>query len=132
MNMLALAQLLANAGLGAFGESVFVGQMPSSAARAVMIRAPLKGVPVNHYLPGFYHGSFQLIARASTYDDGSALISQAIAALRIPAETMVGTMKVNYCRPMTLPVAFPLSTANLIEFSTNFEICFVDTVDSGV
>jgi len=52
-------------------------------------------------------------------------MNSAIAALTLPADTTLGTMTFNYCRPQTMPVAFPLSDGNLIEFSCYFEVCFV-------
>jgi hypothetical protein len=91
-----------------------------------MLRSPLSGVAIDNYLPGFYRTRFQVIARAPTYDAGQALINQALKTLKLPADSMIDTMTINFCRPVTLPVPFPLSSANLIEWSTNFEICFTD------
>jgi hypothetical protein len=125
MNLLPFAQRLEDAGLGVQGKSIFIDQMPMTVTTAVMLRNPLSGVPINNYLPGFYRARFQVIARAPTYDAGQALMRQVIATLRVPAETMIDTAKINYCRPLTLPVPYPLSSANLIEWSVNFEICFV-------
>jgi hypothetical protein len=125
MNLLPFAQRLEDAGLGVQGQSIFVDQMPMTVTTALMLRNPISGVPIDNYLPGFYRARFQVIARAPTYDAGQALVRQAIATLRVPAETMIGTMKVNFCRPVALPVAYPLSSANLIEWNVIFELCFV-------
>jgi hypothetical protein len=127
MNLQLLTQRLEDAGLGEQGASLFVDQMPTAVTTAVMLRTPLSGVPIDNYLPGFYRARFQVIARAPTYDAGQTLIKQAMAVLKVPADTVIGTMKINYCRPLALPVPFPLSSANLTEWSTNFELCYVDT-----
>ncbi|MFT4064275.1 minor capsid protein [Paraburkholderia sp.] len=127
MNLTPFAQRLEDAGVGIQGQSIFIDSMPAGVTTAVMLRNPLGGVPINNYLPGYFHARFQVIARAPSYDAGQALILQAMAALRVPAETDLATMKINYCRPLALPVPYPLSSANLIEWTTNFELCFVDT-----
>ena len=125
MNLMPLADLLEGAGVGVKGSSLFVNQMPPAAERAVMLRSPLAGSKINYELPGFYQTEFQVIARSHSFDDGDALIREAMDALLIEFETDIDTMRVNYCRPATEPVTYPLSLGNLLEFSVRFDICFV-------
>lgn len=124
MNLMPLADLLQAAGLGTKGVDLFLNMMPAGAEDAVLLRTPLTGVPINYELPGFYQTEYQLIVRCLDYDAGRTRIEQIIQALTI-AYASVGPWRVNYSRPKHEPVSFPLSDGNLIEFSTNFDFCFV-------
>lgn len=125
MNVLPLAQRLEDQGVGVQGKSIFAYMMPAAATTAVMVRNELSGTRINHQLPGYFKTRVQVIARGPDYVTAEALMTRAIAALTLPADTVLGTMTFNFCRPETLPSAFPLSGGNLIEFNTYFEVCFV-------
>lgn len=123
MNLLALLDLLAAAGLGVVGESLFVHSMPLQANRAVMLRQNLTGTPIDHELPGFYKSSFQVIVRTPTYKDGESLAKSVMAALTL-SEAQIGDMYVRYCRPVATPVPYPLTDGNMIEHNIQMSICF--------
>lgn len=126
MNLMPLVNLIENASLGVKGDDLFVDMLPSEAARAILLRNPLSGTPIDHNLPGYYKGDFQLIVRtpAGSYDAGELLIERVIEALSIDG-VQVENLFFNYCRPRTLPAVFPLSEGNLLEFSCMFDCCFV-------
>lgn len=125
MNLMPMADILQSAGLGVQGETIFINRMPPAAQRAILLRSPLAGTKIDYELPGFYQTEFQLIARSHDYADGEALVTQAMAMLLIEVETDIDGVRVNYCRPRTDPITYPLSLGNLLEFSVTFSICFV-------
>jgi hypothetical protein len=126
MNILPLTQRLEDQGVGAQGKTIFAYMMPAAATSAVMVRNELAGTRINHQLPGYFKTRIQVIARGPNYQAAEKLMKQAVDALTLPAGTVLDTMTFNFCRPETLPVAFPLSTGNLIEFNAYFEVCFVE------
>jgi hypothetical protein len=51
------------------------------------------------------------------------LIADVIIALTL-TNTLVGDMEFRYIRPTTLPVVYPISKGNLLEFSVDFDVAF--------
>lgn len=127
MNLIPLADLIEQDDHGIKGDTVFVDMLPAEAERAILLRNPLTGTPINHELPGFFQTEFQLIVRvpAGQYDAGAELINGVINSLWMRQERQVEDMLFKYCRPRTEPVVFPLSVGNLLEFSLMFDCCFV-------
>lgn len=125
MNVLPLAQRLEDQGVGIQGKSIFAYMMPTEAVNAVMVRNELGGTPINYYLPGYYKTRIQLIARGPDYPSAEALMTAALDALTLPAGTVLDNMTFNYCRPWTMPAAFPISAGSLIEFNVYLDVCFV-------
>lgn len=125
MNLLPLAEKLEADGVGVMAETIFINMIPADAPTGVLLRNPLQGTPIDHELPGHYKTEFKVIARATTYPAGEALIQAVFDSLTV-AELQVGSMYVRYMRPKTKPVVFPLSKGNLLEFSADFSICFYE------
>lgn len=125
MNLLPLADLLETAGLGTKGGTLFIDMLPAEATQAILLRNPLSGTPIDHELPGYYQSHLQMIVRtpAGKYADAEALIAAATAALTV-SEQRIGSMFFNYMRPKTLPVVYPLSKGNLLEFSVQLDYSF--------
>ena len=124
MNLMALVELLEDAGLGVKGETIFLNMMPVGARQAILLRSPLQGVPIDYELPNYYRAEFQLIVRSDNYAAGEALAAEVVSALTL-TEQLVGDMRFTYCRPRTKPVSFPLSDGDLYEFSVPFDSNFV-------
>lgn len=125
MNLLPIAEKLEVDGVGVMAETIFINMIPAEAPTGVLLRNPLQGTQIDYELPGFYKTEFKVIARATTYPDGDALIQAVFNSLTL-ANTQVGSMFVKYLRPKTKPVVFPLSKGNLLEFSADFSICFTE------
>jgi len=125
MNLMPLVNLIEAEGFGTKGEDLFVDMLPSEAARAILLRNPLSGTPIDHEMPGRYKGDFQLIVRtpAGNYAAGETMIERLMETLFIE-DRQVENLFFSYCRPRTLPAVFPLSDGNLLEFSTMFDCCF--------
>ena len=126
MNLMPLANMLQDEGIGVQGETLFVNMLPITAEFGVLLRSPLTGTPINHELPGFFQADFQLIVRAPAgqYNAGEELVERVVAALTM-YERQVENQFFNYCRPRTEPAVFPLSKGNLLEFSVMMDCCYV-------
>jgi hypothetical protein len=126
MNLMPLANLLQDEGVGVQGETLFVNMLPISTEFGTLLRSPLTGTKINHELPGFFQADFQVVVRApaSQYAAGEALIEQVVQALTMN-ERQVENQFFNYCRPRTEPAVFPLSKGNLLEFAVQMDCCFV-------
>ena len=128
MNLKPLTQMLNTMRLGKLSKTLFMQMMPASCREGILLRAPLTGTTINHELPGFYKGEFQMIVRSTSYEDGEDLAKKVVAALTIELTgTVVGSQTFNYCRPRTLPVAFPLSVGDLIEYNVTFDACYTES-----
>lgn len=124
MNLMPLANHLQAKGVGKQGTDLFINMLPAECNNGVLLRSPLTGVAVNYYLPGFHKGRFQIIARAHQYSDAYNTMDKALKELTIKTDTQLDDMLIRYSRPEHLPVAFPLSNGNFIEFNVWMSICF--------
>lgn len=125
MNLLPLAQKMETDGLGVLGETIFINMIPAECHRGILLRNPLRGTAINYELPGYYKAKFQLIARAQDYTQGDTLINAAFVSLTLSNVTL-GPMALQFMRPITKPVVFPLSKGNLLEFAADFETVFTE------
>jgi hypothetical protein len=125
MNLLPISDKLQALNLGVEGTSLFVDMMPSETVNGILLRNRLSGTPINWYLPGYLKGQFQVIVRAQTYDEGLALMNQVTSALTL-YETSLGAIYIKYMRPKMLPVVFPLSNGENIEYSVYMDVCFTE------
>jgi hypothetical protein len=125
MNLMPLATRLQTLAVGTLASTIFINMMPMEQPDAVLLRNKLQGTEIDYELPGFFRTKFQLVARGKTYQLADALIAKAITALTFAETQMTGSYFVRYSRPLTMPVSFPLSNGNLIEFACDMEICFI-------
>lgn len=123
MNLLPIIEHLESEGLGVQAKTLFINQMPAEAPTGILLRNTLQGTHIDYELPGYFKGKFQLIIRANSYSVGDELITSAIAALTLSNVTL-GDMTFKYMRPQTLPVVFPISKGNLLEFATVIDAVF--------
>lgn len=125
MNLFPLAQKMEVDGLGILGETIFINMIPAECKQGILLRNPLRGTKIDYELPGYYKAKFQLIVRSQSYDQGDELINAAFTSLTL-SDVVVGTMAVQFMRPLTKPVVFPLSKGNLLEFAADFETVFTE------
>lgn len=127
MNLDCIAQLLINARLGtAQGTDVFQHHLPeTSPDSSLLLKLPMDGIPINHYVVGLYKGRFQVILRSKShaFGDGRApLINKALTFYEqsfFDANANV-LMRVFNCYPTTLPIVYPRTPGNEYEWSCNF------------
>jgi hypothetical protein len=125
-----LADILADAGIGAPGQDIYEEEMPADVRAGVLIKLPLQGVPIDHELPGYFRGAVQVIVRAQKVDTGDRLAKQVMDALTLSERTFLDAqgnevMHVNYLRPRTLPIVYPRSDGNGKEWSINLDASYV-------
>lgn len=123
MNLLPLVEKLELAGLGIQAKTLFVNQLPIECVEGVMLRGLLSGTPIDHELPGYYKTGFHMVVRANSYAGGQAKANAVLAALTVN-NTLIGGMLFKFIRPKTLPVVFPISKGNLLEFAVDFDVAF--------
>lgn len=127
MNLIAIADILVAANLGIKGKNLFVNMMPPEVTQAVLLKGRLTGVKINHELPGYYQTKFNVVIRGTDYSIAAhgGFVDSVVDALTFNS-IIVGDMYVNYSRPKYLPQVFPLSTGNILEWNTEFDLCYTD------
>lgn len=127
-----IGKYLEDKGIATMGDDLFRNEMSSDVNEGVLLKTPLTGVPIDHYLPGFYRGRLQVIVRARTNEVGQGWADEILAALTIKQDTEFNdpdtgdkVMLVHHILPETLPIRYPRSDSNHIEWSLNFLTCFV-------
>lgn len=127
LGMEQIVTLLQTAGLGVPGVSLFAYKMPATVAQGIVVLNPLAGGDIDHDLPGYLKGSFQVIIRAPKIADGRTLADRVSAALTwqvprsLPANAGVPALILRRCLPRHTPIGFPRSDNDLVEFSINFD-----------
>lgn len=123
MNLKNLADRIHGAGIAVKGTTLFLNMMPMEAQTAVLLRTPLQGTKIDYYLPGYFKTDFQVIVRTRDDEAGENLMRQVMNLLTFSNLTL-GGQAFKYCRPRSLPIAFPLSSGNMIEHTVMFDCCF--------
>lgn len=127
MNLMPFADLLEDAMLGVKGESIFINMMPPEAKVAVLFKNRLTGTKIDYELPGYYQTKFGVVIRGTDYSLGEPgeLVDKVVKALTLGPQKL-GTMQINYVRPLYHPVVFPLSNGNILEWNVEFAACYVE------
>lgn len=124
-----LLDVLVDAECGIVGENLFVDQM-TEVSTGVLVRVPLEGIPICAETPRYYRGPIQAIVRASTHAVGDALMGKVVDALTIYSMRFTNedgslAMKINQMIPRTMPLKYPRSDGNGLEWSVTFDCVFV-------
>lgn len=125
MNLLPFVERLETLGLGTQGQTLFVHAFPAETSEGIMLRPRLTGAKIDHNLPGYLKFDFQMIVRGRSVEPTQALAVQAAKALKMQ-DSAIGALKVNYLRPTNVPVGYPISIGEMVEFNCNIEACVVD------
>jgi minor capsid protein len=125
-----LAQVLQDAGLGTIGTDIFVDYMPAEVTKGVVLKNPLAGTPVDPNLPDYYRTRLQAIVRAPTRDVGNELSDRVGKALKMFNRKFYDlngklAMQINHIYPAQLPIVYPYTPGNVIEWSLNFVTSYV-------
>jgi hypothetical protein len=125
MKLTSFTEKMQTAGVGQQGASIFINHMPVDML-GVLLRDPFGGLRLDHELPGFRKGSFQLIVRDKTMAAAQAKMTAAIAAIATELEQDYPQgVKVKYVRQRHDPIAFPVTAGNLQELLVNIDVCGV-------
>lgn len=128
MNLDCIAQVLIENNLAtAQGVDIFQHHIPDTVAQGLLLKLPMDGIPINHYMIGFFKGRFQVIQRSKNHafgDTQSLLINSALTFYEreFTDDTGAMLMRVLNCYPSTLPIVYPRTKGNEYEWSCNF-IC---------
>jgi len=132
MNLDCIAEVLIEANLAtALGTDIFEHHIPETCSQGILLKMPMDGIPVNHYIPGFFKGRFQAILRSKDHaygDANSLLINKALTFYqRVFTDSTSGAtlMRVLQCFPSTLPIVYPRSAGNEYEWACNFVIHYI-------
>lgn len=130
MRLELLAEILEEEGLGVRGESIFIHRLDADTLNAIMLRAPLDGVPVDPNLPNYFHHHIQAIVRASDQVSGDELMKKVMKTLTIYNRLFYDTsgnllMQLNHLIPHTLPRVYPQLDSQGIEWSMDFNTNYV-------
>lgn len=127
MNLDCIAQTLIAAGLAtAQGTDIFQHHLPETATDgALLLKLPMDGIPVNHYVIGLFKGRFQVILRSKIHAFGDArapLINKALTFANTYFVDGNGAPLMNliHCYPTTLPIVYPRTAGDEYEWSCNF------------
>lgn len=124
MNLESIAQYLQDEQLGVMGRSIFVNAMPATVTEGVLLLPPYGGTPINHYIPGYYHSDFRLVARAVDFARAQTLARSCSIALDKNQAVSMGDVRVTRCMPMNLPRPYRPSDGGYIEMEVDFDIWF--------
>lgn len=124
MNLEPIAEYLEAQAAGTTGVDIFVYEMPHGVKSGVALLNSLSGTPIDHELPGYYKAPFQIVVRNPNYQAAEAKATEVMNLLTFERQ-VIGTMSFQYLRPNHLPVGYPRSDGDEVEFSINFSSCFV-------
>lgn len=131
MNLKILAQLLEDAGHGTQGEDIFIASMPADVTKGILLKDPLSGTKIDPGLPGYYRSRLQAIVRAPAHEEGDTLAKAVAKTLEMGKRIFNDAdgkllMQVNYIYLEQLPIVYPWTPANVLEWSLNFVTSYVE------
>lgn len=112
------------------GDTLFRNFMPAETVVGVMVRAPLSGIPINPFIPGFFRTKLQVISRHRDPVEGMLMAKQIAEVLKVdaveayPASVERGPAHITLFQPDTLPIQFPQMDGNAYEISQHFNAAF--------
>jgi hypothetical protein len=124
MKLDVLARKLQDDGIGAMGKTIFLGNMPQDATKAIILKNSPLGTPIDPELPGYRKCRFHAAVRDETYSLGMKLAESVSKSLTM-AEKVLPGMSIQLMRPVIEPMGFPLSDSNIFEFLVIFEAVYV-------
>lgn len=131
MKLEILAKVLQDADLGTMGEDIFVHAMPADVAKGILLKNPLAGTPVDPGLPGYYRSRLQAIVRSRAHAEGETLAKAVGKALEMGKRIFTNddgsfAMQVNHIYLAQLPIVYPWTPSNSLEWSLNFMTSYVE------
>lgn len=125
--LLDIASHMETLGLGyttGYNKDIFVYQMPETVQTGILLKDAALGTLIDHELPQYYQTEFQCIVRSKEHADGEAKADAVSTAMTILNQT-IGTLNVKYIRPRHVPMVFPVSNGDYLEWLITFDTSFV-------
>lgn len=107
-------------------KNIFVYAMPEHITKGILLKDAIFGTQIDHELPGYFVNDFRVIVRAKEHAEGEDKAKAVADALTILNQT-IGTLGVNYIRPRHLPMVFPVSEGDYLEWLVTFDASFCKT-----
>jgi hypothetical protein len=104
-------------------KDIFIFSMPEQVEKALLLKDHPLGTDYDHELPGYFDTEFQVIVRAKEHAEGEEKAEAVSAALTTLNQT-IGELNVNYIRPRHLPMVFPVSEGDYLEWLLTFDANF--------
>ena len=108
------------------GKDIFVFSMPETLTEGILLKDAALGTMIDHELPGYFPTEFQVIIRAREYAEGEEKAEAVSNTLTILNQT-IGALNVNYIRPRHVPIVFPVSEGDYLEWLVIFDANFCMT-----
>jgi len=124
--LLDIATFMQEQGLGyttGRNKDIFVFSMPESVSGGILLKDFPLGTEIDHELPGYFVTEFHVIVRSTGHAEGEEKAEAISAALTILNQA-VGSLNVNYIRPRHIPMVFPVSQGDYLEWLVTFDINF--------
>lgn len=124
MNLIPFRQVILDSAITTV--PVFMYTMPDTVTSGILLMGGHGGAKLDPYQPGMRTGRLQIVIRVTpeNFESGYALASQILAAFKVVKRQTIGSMFVHFVEPLHDPINYPLSKANLTEFSVNFETMY--------
>lgn len=110
--------------LSGYDKDIFVYAMPDTVTSGMLLKDFALGTNYDHELPKYMKTEFVVVVRSKDFAEGEEKAKAVSDTLTVANQT-VGTLNVNYIRPRHVPMVFPVSEGDLIEFLLTFDACFV-------
>ena len=126
-----IAGLIQTAGLGVMGQNIFIHRMGAEVVEGILLKLPIDGITTDFDLPGYYKTTFQVIVRARLQADGDTLAKALTELLTIYSTDYNDPTSGNFALqikqmfPAKLPIVYPRSDGQGIEWSLNLYACYV-------
>ena len=104
-------------------KDIFVHSMPERVSEAMLLKDSMFGTEIDHELPDYFDTEFQIIVRAKEHAEGEDRAKAVSTALTVLNQA-VGTLNVNYIRPRHVPMVFPVSEGDYLEWLVTFDANF--------
>jgi len=105
-------------------RDIFAYQMPSTISEGILLKDNALGTELDHELPGYISTEFYGIVRSTEHAKGEALANALSTALTINITGTYGGLAINFVRPRIIPMVFPVSEGDYLEFLVSFDINF--------
>jgi len=129
MNLDCISQLLIDGGAATeLGKDIFQYHMPEDCTQGLLLKLPIAGIRINHYVPGFLKANFQIIVRSPSHSIGdplAKLISKIITVYDLDFPGAEPRFTIKQMFPTALPIVYPRSSGNIYEWSINTECAYL-------
>jgi hypothetical protein len=114
-------------GAGTDATDLFGNEIPSDCKNGVALLDTYRGVPIDHYLPGYKHGGFRAVVRSTDYLAGQDRAYALVALLTVQQETQLDGLLIKLMLPIAEPRSYRRSVGGFWEFEFEVDVCFIDT-----